>query len=195
MLYSVDRNINWWLQPKIIVQEAFQNIIKKYNMKKEVYLGIGTNLGNRQEHLGKALFYIDRLLGKIISQSSIYETQPWGVSEQPDFLNMVIKVQTYQSPKNTLITILAIEQFMGRVRIEKWNSRLIDIDLLFYGNSRINESELIVPHPHISERNFVLMPLNEIAADFIHPVLGLTVNELYKNCKDILACKKLLDEG
>jgi len=159
----------------------------------KIYLGLGTNLGNRQTHLKKALYYIERLLGTIIATSNIYETQPWGVSEQPNFLNMVVEVQSCQSPQNTLSTILTIEQFIGRVRLNKWGSRAIDIDLLFYGEEVINEPNLKIPHPYIPQRNFVLVPLKEIAEDLLHPVLKVSIHELYTNCKDTLSCKKLLD--
>ena len=158
-----------------------------------IYLGLGTNLGNRQTHLKKALYYIERLLGTIIATSNIYETQPWGIAEQPSFLNMVVEVQTYQSPQNTLSTILTIEQFIGRVRLTKWGSRAIDIDLLFYGEEVINEPNLKIPHPYIPQRNFVLVPLKEIAEDLLHPVLKVSIHELYTNCKDTLSCKRLLD--
>jgi len=159
----------------------------------KIYLGLGTNLGNRQAYLKKALYYIERLLGTITATSNIYETQPWGVSEQPNFLNMVVEVQSYQSPQNTLSTILTIEQFIGRVRLNKWGSRAIDIDLLFYGEEVINEPNLKIPHPYIPQRNFVLVPLKEIAEDLLHPVLKVSIHELYTNCKDTLSCKRLLD--
>ena len=139
------------------------------------------------------MYYIERLLGTIIATSNIYETQPWGIAEQPSFLNMVVEVQTYQSPQNTLSTILTIEQFIGRVRLTKWGSRAIDIDLLFYGEEVINEPNLKIPHPYIPQRNFVLVPLKEIAEDLLHPVLKVSIHELYTNCKDTLSCKRLLD--
>ena len=157
-----------------------------------VYLGIGTNLGDRRDNLDKTLSYLPRLLGKVLKSSSIYESKSWGIADQPDYLNMVVAVQTYQSPHNTLSTILAIEHMMGRRRAMKWGSRLIDIDLLFYDDVQLTSTNLTIPHPFIQDRNFVLAPLNEIAPDFIHPTLMISIATLLKNCKDQLACNPLL---
>jgi len=156
----------------------------------QVFLGIGTNLGDRRENLTKTIFYLKRLLGEVRSFSSIYETKSWGVANQPNYLNMVVAIQTYQTPQNTLATILAIEQLMGRQRAIKWGSRLIDIDLLFYDDLRVETHNLKIPHPYIPERNFVLVPLNEIAPDFVHPTLMVSVTAMLQSCKDQLACKR-----
>ena len=150
-----------------------------------VYLLLGSNLGNRKEILEKAIELIAQKIGIIISQSKDYETKPWGVTDQPDFLNLAISVYTSQSPWEVLERTQSIENQLGRVRKEKWAARLIDIDILFYGDEIINESDLKVPHPLMQERDFALTPLAEIAPNFVHPILGKTVLEL----RDILLSK------
>ena len=155
----------------------------------QVYLGLGTNEGERAENLKRAIYYLKRLLGTIEMQSSIYETQPWGVSEQANFLNMVVVLKTPLNPMNTLHTVLAIETIMGRVRKEKWNSRLIDIDLLFYDHLVVAETSLKIPLPYLQERNFVLVPLNEIAANKVHPTLNKSIKALLKACRDPLVVR------
>ncbi len=155
----------------------------------QVYLSLGTNVGIRADNLKSVQYYLKRLVGTIEAQSSIYETQPWGVSQQANFLNMVVVMNTSLSPSNTLLTVLAIEKIMGRVRKEKWNSRLIDIDLLFYDDLILQEPFLEIPHPFIQERNFVLVPLNEIAATKVHPVFNKSIRTLLNSCKDSLNCQ------
>ena len=143
-----------------------------------VHLLLGSNLGNRKEILDKAIELIIQKIGIIISQSKDYETKPWGVTDQPDFLNLAITIHTKLKPLEILEQTQAIENQLGRVRKEKWGARLIDIDLIFYGNEIIDEPNLKVPHPLMQERDFALIPLAEIAPNFVHPVLGETVLEL-----------------
>ena len=143
-----------------------------------VHLLLGSNLGNRKEILDKAIELIIQKIGVIVSQSKDYETKPWGVTDQPDFLNLAITIHTKLKPLEILEQTQAIENQLGRVRKEKWGARLIDIDLMFYGNEIIDEPNLKVPHPLMQERDFALIPLAEIAPNFVHPVLGETVLEL-----------------
>ena len=143
-----------------------------------VYLLLGSNLGNRKEIIDKAVELLRQKVGVIILQSKDYETAPWGVTDQPDFLNLVVSIETRLKPFEILEKTQSIENQLGRVRKEKWGARLIDIDILFYGNEIIDEPNLKIPHPLLQERDFALSPLVEIAPDFVHPVLGQTILEL-----------------
>lgn len=143
-----------------------------------VYLLLGSNLGNRKEILGKAIELLSQRVGIIILQSKDYETAPWGVTDQPDFLNLAVAIYTKLKPLEILEITQSIENQLGRVRNEKWGARLIDIDILFYGNEIIDEPNLKIPHPLLQERDFALSPLLEIAPNFVHPVLGETVLKL-----------------
>ena len=146
-----------------------------------VYLLLGSNLGNRKGIIDKAVELLSQKVGVIILKSKDYETAPWGVTDQPDFLNLVISIQTRLEPLQILEITQSIENQLGRVRKEKWGARLIDIDILFYGNEIIDEPNLKIPHPLLQERDFALSPLAEIAPNFVHPVLGETVLKLREN--------------
>ena len=150
----------------------------------KVFLGLGSNLGNRAENLLMAQELIEEKVGKILSKSSIYETAAWGITEQNAFLNQVLEIETIFSPNAVLHLVLKIETDMGRIREIKWGERSIDIDVLYYNNEIISTENLTVPHPFIQERKFVLVPLCEIAAAFIHPKLKKSNLELLKNCQD-----------
>jgi 2-amino-4-hydroxy-6-hydroxymethyldihydropteridine diphosphokinase len=152
---------------------------------KIVYLGIGTNLGNREKNLEQAVAKVQEFIGIILKSSSIYETAPWGFKSEDEFLNMVVKVETSLSPSGLLGRLLMIESLLGRVRGEKhYSSRLIDIDILLYENLIVNELSLKIPHPLLQDRKFVLVPLCEIAADMIHPVLKKSMMEILEMCAD-----------
>ena len=152
---------------------------------KKVFLGLGSNLGNREAILSEAIKMIGESLGKIISSSSIYETEPWGFKSDYKFLNMVLSIETELSPSGLIGRILMIESQLGRIRCESQNSsRKIDIDILLYDNGIIEEHTLKIPHPRMHERKFVLVPLCEIAPEIMHPVLKKTMAELLKACKD-----------
>lgn len=150
----------------------------------QVYLGLGSNLGNRQENLDLACQRISENIGAIVAQSSIYETAAWGLTEQDDFLNQVICISTRYKAPEVLAKILAVEQSMGRIREVKWGARIIDIDILYYNTDIIKLSNLTIPHPFIKDRRFVLVPLAEVAPDFIHPCLQQTNATLLANCAD-----------
>ncbi len=157
----------------------------------DVFLLLGSNLGDRQSFLQKAIDHVEAEIAAVIKQSSFYETQSWGKSDAPDYLNLVIQLSTDLSAQEVLKRILDIEQVLGRTREEKWGSRTIDIDILFYGQNVIAEPDLHVPHPELHNRMFTLAPLSEIAPDFIHPILNKNVFELKNKLKDNLIVKKL----
>jgi 2-amino-4-hydroxy-6-hydroxymethyldihydropteridine diphosphokinase len=161
-------------------------------MMKIVFLGIGTNLGNREENLEQAVARIGQSIGTVIRSSSIYRTAPWGFQSDEEFLNMVVKIETDLVPVMLLEKNLAIESLMGRVRgPEHFSSRLIDIDILLYEDLIINDENLKIPHPLLQERRFVLVPLCEIAAAMLHPVLKKTFDKLLEECEDRGVVKKL----
>ena len=146
-------------------------------MKEPVYLALGTNLGDRDANLARAR---ELMLSKalILETSPIYITPPWGYEDQPDFLNQVLKVQTRMAPRRLLRFLKKVESKMGRIKTFRNGPRLIDIDILFYGQRVIEENDLCIPHPRLHERAFVLVPLNDIAPDFVHPVLKLSVEAM-----------------
>src|SRR6478609_9104685 len=137
-----------------------------------VYLLIGGNLGNRVENLENAVALISRRAGTIVRTSVIYETAPWGMTDQKSFLNQAIELDTILPANILLDTLLEIEQELGRIRRQKNGPRLIDIDILFYGTAIISDPKLTVPHPLLQERRFALAPLNNLSPDFIHPVFN-----------------------
>lgn len=152
----------------------------------EAYLIFGSNMGNRPENLLKAVKSICSAAGKCIKSSLIYETTPWGFDCDQQFLNQVIVIETALEAPELLRLIHVIELAMGRIRHGKgYCSRTIDIDILFYGNAIIQSEALIVPHPRLHERNFVLTPLLEIAPEFIHPLFGDSVRELCAKNDDL----------
>jgi 2-amino-4-hydroxy-6-hydroxymethyldihydropteridine diphosphokinase len=158
---------------------------------KIVFLGIGTNLGSRESNLEQAVARIEEYIGPVINSSSIYETEPWGFEAKDEFLNMVVKVETDQTPSGTLEKILMIESLMGRVRGQKrYSSRLIDIDILLFEDLIIDKKNLKIPHPLLHQRKFVLLPLCELALEMIHPVLKKSIAELLEICIDRSEVKK-----
>ena len=153
------------------------------------FLLLGTNMGDRVAQLSHARSEIAKEIGTLCSTSSIYETDAWGNEDQPNYLNQVVRVATPLKPHLLLKKINAIEKQMGRVRVNKWESRLIDIDILYYADKVIYELNLQIPHPHLPDRRFALAPLQEIAPGFVHPVLGKTTNELLDETTDPLAVR------
>ena len=153
---------------------------------KGIYLLLGSNLGDSGKMLKDAARQIESSVGKILRHSSVYKTKAWGVEDQPDFLNQVIEVESSRRPAAILKQINIIEEQLGRIRQKKWHSRLIDIDILYYGNEVVEQKELIIPHKENENRKFVLVPMVEIAPHFVHPLSGLTQEELLRNCSDKL---------
>jgi 2-amino-4-hydroxy-6-hydroxymethyldihydropteridine diphosphokinase len=156
-----------------------------------IFLSVGGNLGDRLENFNLTLVNISKCIGSIKKQSSIYETKAWGKENQPDYLNMALEVETTLMPEELLKKTQQIEINLGRERHEIWGARTIDIDILFYDDEIIDSENLKIPHPLINIRKFVLLPMLEIAADFIHPVLKQNIKSIYLNCGDDLAAKKL----
>ena len=156
----------------------------------EVYLLTGGNMGNRLDFLSKALQSIEKNCGILCQVSSIYETAAWGKEDQASFLNQVIHIQTWFTPASLLDVILKIEEELGRKRQEKYGPRMIDIDILFFNDEVIVENGLVIPHPRMQYRRFVLHPLNEIAPGKMHPLLSKTVSQMLAECTDPLAVNK-----
>lgn len=148
-----------------------------------VYLGIGSNLGLRQDNLSKAISMIQHF-SSIISISSVYQSKPWGYKAQSCFLNLACCIETDLNPIGLLRVVKDVEIYIGRTPMFKNGPRIIDIDILLYDEKVINLPDLCVPHRGIPERSFVLLPLNEIAPDLIHPYLGKRISELAEQLKD-----------
>ncbi len=152
----------------------------------KTYLLLGSNEGDRYRSLAVALNKIRDGVAPVIQESSIYETAPWGNAGQPAFLNRVILIETNLEPETLLKKIKSVEKMMGRKRIEKWGPRIIDIDILLMGDLIYRSGSLSVPHPQMPNRRFTLVPLAEIAPDFIHPEFDLTIKVLLSRCRDEL---------
>lgn len=159
---------------------APSNLMKHYLY----HLILGSNLGERVEQIAIARKLIIEKVGNIDNESSLYETQPWGHEEQPWFINQVIAVSSPLEPTEMMYTIKKIEKEAGRLPGEKWHERHIDIDILLFEDKVIEEENLVIPHPLLHLRNFVLIPLIEIAPFLIHPVLGKTMEDLYLDSRD-----------
>jgi 2-amino-4-hydroxy-6-hydroxymethyldihydropteridine diphosphokinase len=159
----------------ILLTELYMNL----------FLGLGSDLGDRKGNLLQAIGKIEEKIGPVVKISSIYETEPWGFKSDRNFLNIVINCLTELSAQDVLVSILEIEASLGRVRTGNgYESRNIDIDILFCDALIISDKDFIIPHPKINERRFVLVPLAEIAPDLIHPVTQKSVKALLSECKD-----------
>ena len=157
----------------------------------KAYLLIGGNIGDRFKNLEKAILLIKKTCGNLINYSAVYETEAWGNTDQPDFLNQVLQINTTLEPQELMNAILGIEVELGRIRQEKNGARTIDIDILYYDDRIIDEPGLSIPHPRIASRRFVLEPLSEIAGTFTDPICGKNIHSLLRDCIDPLRVKKL----
>lgn len=153
-------------------------------MKHVAYILLGSNMGDRKQKLQQAMERIAKDAGSVTSSSSIYETEPWGVKEQAFFLNQVIEIKTEMAPAELLMALKKTEEAIGRTGQTKWGPREIDIDILYYDELIIDTENLKIPHPQIPNRNFVLIPLMEIAGDYIDPLTQRTVDDIYDQSKD-----------
>ncbi|MCS3795329.1 2-amino-4-hydroxy-6-hydroxymethyldihydropteridine diphosphokinase [Niastella sp. OAS944] len=152
----------------------------------KVFLLIGGNMGDRLQNLHQAISLLSAAVGPVIQQSAVYETAAWGKTDQPAFLNQALLLTSRLSARELIVTVLSVEEEMGRHRTEKFGPRVIDIDIMFYNEDVINEPHLTIPHPQMQNRRFALVPLVELAPEMIHPVLGKTLEELLLECKDEL---------
>lgn len=149
-----------------------------------VFISLGSNLGDRNQQISMAFEMVAAAFGPVIAASSVYETSPWGIKDQPSFLNQCMSIETEVPAEEILRLLLSFEDALGRQRRGKWNSREIDIDVLFYGENIIETDQITIPHPSIHQRKFILTPLKEIAPDFTHPVLMKSITELESICTD-----------
>lgn len=144
----------------------------------KIYIGIGSNLGSREEKCSKAVELLSGHGIRVIRSSSMIETEPWGVEDQPKFINMVVEAETGLAPEELLKALKEIESDIGRRPAERWGPRIIDLDILFYDDLVMRTADLEIPHPGIKDRDFVLKPLAEIAPDLVHPVLKISIKDL-----------------
>lgn len=160
----------------------------------EIYILLGGNLGNPKQQLKQAKELLTAKLGDLMKESSLYQSEAWGVEDQPIFLNQVLLIQTDKTAEESLLICQEIENELGRQRKEKWGARIIDIDILYVNSEIINTPTLKIPHPYIPERRFTLQPLCEIANSYKHPKLNLTNEELLLICTDNLHVEKILEK-
>jgi 2-amino-4-hydroxy-6-hydroxymethyldihydropteridine diphosphokinase len=145
-----------------------------------VYIGIGSNMGERERNCRRAVEMLGEKGIRVVKMSSAYETAPWGVEDQPGYMNMAVMASTDLGPHELLSALKDIEKRMGRAGTARWGPRVIDLDILIYGDLVEEGPRLTIPHPRMHERGFVLRPLNEIAPGAVHPSLGKTIEDLYK---------------
>lgn len=149
-----------------------------------VFLSLGGNLGNTQEIFEGCYPMIENKVGKILLKSSLYQTAAWGLTDQADFINQVILLDSALDPQMILKEIQAIEKAFDRERIVKWGPRTLDLDILFIKDIQVQNDKLQIPHPHIQNRKFILIPMDEIATEFVHPLLQKSIRELLRDTAD-----------
>lgn len=160
--------------------------------KNIAFIELGGNKGNRLNLLAQSKELMAREGMRILAQSSIYETPPWGFQADQNFYNQVVKIETQCNPIDLFAKLQIIEKQLGRTRgKERYESRTVDMDILFFNTLVVNEKNLIIPHPRLHLRKFVLVPMNEIASQLIHPVLKVSIHQLLTDCDDASTCKKV----
>ncbi len=160
-------------------------------LQNKAYILLGSNSGDRFFFLEQACKLLSKGVGSILKQSAIYETAAWGITEQAAFLNQVLFIESALGAEDLLTQILAIEEEMGRVRFQKWGERIIDIDILYFNDEMVELPNLIIPHPFIQDRRFTLVPLCEIAPDYLHPKFQKSNQVLLEECPDLLAVRQI----
>ncbi len=158
-------------------------------LRRNIFVLLGSNSDDRPGQLRQAVESIESETGSIIARSKVYETAPWGKTDQPDFLNQALQIESRLSPVELLFKVQGIEHSLGRTRQEKWGERSMDIDIIYFGDLIIDIPGLNIPHLHLAERRFVLVPLTEISPEFVHPVLQKSNLELLTECPDKLSVK------
>ncbi len=151
---------------------------------KQVILHLGSNVGDRVSNIQRGISHLNSNVGEVLVQSSLYETEPWGLKEQSNFLNLALRINTNLAPDKLLDEVKNIEQEVGRTKEEHWGPRVLDIDILFYEDFVLKGENLTIPHQELQNRNFVLIPLMEIAGEMMHPLLNKTIEELYIESQD-----------
>lgn len=158
----------------------------------KVYLLLGGNIGDKRQAFARAINLLEQRVGRITGRSAVYETEPWGFESSDMFWNQVLELEVDMAAQKVLQRTLQIEHELGRARKQnQYDSRVIDIDILFYDDQVIESPELVIPHPRIPERKFVLVPLNELIPDMIHPVLQKTIHQLLEECPDQLKVERV----
>lgn len=173
----------------------FVSLWKYYASMVDCYVLYGSNVGNKSEIFDQAFCLINNRCGDVVALSSAYESEPWGFDADEWFLNRLMIVRTELSPDDIMDVLLDIESLLGRVRHPEskgYASRKIDLDILYYGDEIVNDDKVIAPHPRLHLRRFVLLPMCEVAPDFVHPVFHLTQTELLESCPDKSEVKLLL---
>lgn len=146
----------------------------------EAYIGIGSNLGNREKNCEHAISLLLEQRITVRKRSAMIETEPWGVADQPKFINMAIQIDTTLAPEDLLNLLKDIESRVGRTEVTRWGPRIVDLDILLYNSCVIDSRNLQIPHPHLHDREFALRPLADIAPEIIHPVLGKSIRTLLR---------------
>ena len=157
-----------------------------------IYLLSGSNLPPREEWLAKAISFLQQHKVEVIQTSKIYQTAAWGFTEQPHFLNQVVRVEYSGTPQALLAICQQIEEYCERIRVQAWGPRTLDLDILYFNNEIVNTPQLTIPHAFIQFRRFALVPLVEIADDFVHPVLKQTNRQLLQDCADKLPVEEYI---